>query len=148
MFWERRGRSGGLRGLGGQEERTGVSYTCAPAMLHQCETSDISPLPALFDLLISFRTPAYFLGSMFSKRIYFLWALKVYVALCYKGRALKLGILSLSPLHTHRALRETFTGTFSIFLPHVEVFFFFSKKDMGKNIRGDLGQLQVSNFAE
>lgn len=44
----------GLSGHGVQEEEMGVSCTCAPAPLNQCEASDISPLLAPFELPISF----------------------------------------------------------------------------------------------
>ena len=42
---------GGVARLGDQEARMGVSCTCTPAPLNQCEASDISPLPAPFKLI-------------------------------------------------------------------------------------------------
>lgn len=133
------------RGVGGQEVRTGVSCTCTLTPLNQFEASDISPLPAPFELLIfsPLEHPPAGWGQRF-QREYFLMALKVYVALCYKGCALKLGfLLSLSPLSPSHTppWRNRHTSLFHFLTPPKSIF-----KNMGKTFRRNL--VQVFHFAE
>lgn len=108
--------------LGDQEARMGVSCTCTPAPLNQCEASDISPLPAPFKLLIFLRTPACCLGSSF-QREYFLLALQVYVALCKRGTRSSWAFLFPHPLSPHTPpWRNHHTSLFQFLTPPKSIF--------------------------